>query len=180
MKSSNVGFSFNPPSMTMVKFSMRIKYFNKNVNIRKYLFLKIFLSDLKMLSIRNKIETICLPTVHGEDSTPMFFLNSLSSMAAVLPSFSCELWTVDGVTLLIHRMGTQRLMQYILALLGGAWLADVHNSWDVSCTRYAKRFRMALTGRDNALALERPREPSFIEGMILSVLVFKNLCITYR
>ena len=57
----------------MVKFSMRIKYFNKNLNIRKYLFLKIFLSDLKMLSIRNKIETICLPTVHGEDSTPVAF-----------------------------------------------------------------------------------------------------------
>ena len=41
--------------------------------------------------------------------------NSLSFMTAVPPSFSCELRTVNGIALLIHRMGELRLMQYISA-----------------------------------------------------------------
>ena len=52
---------------------MSIKYFKKNEKTRKYHFLKVFLSDLKTLSIRNKIETISPLTVHCKDSTPADF-----------------------------------------------------------------------------------------------------------
>ena len=149
---------------------MSIKYFNKNEKTRKYHFLKVFLSDLKTLSIRNKIETISPLTVHGKDSTPAEFFwstwNSLSSMATVLPSFSCELRTVNGIALLIHRMGAPRLMQYTPALLDGTRHADVHNSCDVFSTGQAKRFRFAFTKRGNALPLERPRNPYCTEDMI--------------
>ena len=79
------------------EISIRIKYSKKNVKTRKNLFLKIFLSDLKMLSIRNKIETICLPTVHGEDSTPLAFFEhvELAQFHGCCSAF-VFVWASDG------------------------------------------------------------------------------------
>ena len=57
----------------IVKFLMSIEYFNKNAKAGKCHFLKVFSSDLKTLSIRNKIKTISPLIVHGEDSTPVTF-----------------------------------------------------------------------------------------------------------
>ena len=83
--------------------------------------------------------------------------NSLSSMAAVPLSFACEVWTVNRIALLVHRMRAPRLMQNIPALLRGTRLADIHNSWDVSWASLTERSRTALTISDNALSLKIPR-----------------------
>ena len=59
---------------------MSIEYFNKNAKAGKTgkcHFLKVFLSDLKTLSIRIKIKTITPPIVHGEDSTPVTFFEQV-------------------------------------------------------------------------------------------------------
>jgi len=61
----------------IVKFLMSIEYFNKNAKAGKCHFLKVFLSDLKTLSIRNKIKTISPLIVHGEDSTPVTFFEQV-------------------------------------------------------------------------------------------------------
>ena len=89
-------------------------------------------------------------------------------MAAVPPSFSCEVWTVNRIALLVHRMRAPRLMQNIPALLRGTRLADIHNSWDLSSANLTERSGTDLTISDNALSLKIPRIPSFVEGMVLS------------
>ena len=45
--------------------------------LENFVFLKVFLSDLKTLSIRIKIKTITPPIVHGEDSTPVTFFEQV-------------------------------------------------------------------------------------------------------
>ena len=96
--------------------------------------------------------------------------NPLSSMDAVPPLFSCEVWTVNRIALLVHRMRAPRLMRDIPALLRGTRLADIHNSWDVSLADLTERSRTALTISDNALSLKIPQIPSFVEGMVLSLI----------
>ena len=135
---------------------MSITYFNKNEKTRKYHFLKVFLSDLKTLSIRHKIKTVSPLTVHGKDSTPEDFFEHME-----LAEFH------DCCSSFIF-VGAPRLMQYIPALLDGTRHADVHNSCDVFCTGQAKRFRFAFTKRENALPLERPHNSCCTEDMIPS------------
>ena len=117
----------------------------------------------------NSHKSISFLTVHREESAQETSFERVELVQFLGCCFCIVfVWALDWIALLIDRMRTPCLMQYIPTLLRSTRLADVHYSGDISRTRFAKRCGRRGTWRDNAPALKSPRVPTFPEGMISS------------
>ena len=106
-----------------------VHWFKWTWNMSFFAKTKIIFDDVST-STRSWLFLLCMVRVQHKRLV-LIVRNKFSSLADVSLSFSCELWRVDWIALLIHRMRTPRLRQDIstqATLLSSTRLADVNYS----------------------------------------------------